>query len=118
MVDGAENLLDRVAAYYSDKVQLHGTTARGVDWKDEDGQNARFDQLMLVLGERKRGTIGEIGCGYGALASYMARRGLQFEYTGCDISADMIEAAANLLASPACAASACVLPMPARNRCE
>ena len=93
MADSAENLLDRVAAYYSDKVQLHGPTARGVDWKDEEGQNCRFDQLMLVLGDRKRGSIGEIGCGYGALATYMAKRGLQYDYTGCDISADMLAAA-------------------------
>lgn len=95
MVDTAENLLDRVAAYYSDKVQLHGATALGVDWKDEEGQNRRFDQLLLVLGENKRGTLAEIGCGYGALAAYMTKRGLQFDYTGCDISANMLAAAAD-----------------------
>jgi SAM-dependent methyltransferase len=93
MSDVTENLLDRVAAYYSDKVQLHGATARGVDWKDEGGQNTRFDQLLLVLGDQQRGTLAEIGCGYGALAAYMAKRGLHFDYTGCDISAEMLTAA-------------------------
>ncbi len=94
MTEGKTDILGRVAGYYSDKVETFGSTPKGADWRDEASQQKRFDQLLLVLGTDTTGSLSEIGCGYGALAVYMHQKNLDFGYVGCDISASMLEAAA------------------------
>jgi len=82
-----------VVEYYETKLASFGTTARGVDWKDEVSQARRFEQLIraLRIDERSsRFTILDFGCGYGALLPYLTQRGFDFGYTGYDRSARMI----------------------------
>jgi len=90
-------LLNKVSAYYSDKIRTHGPTPKGADWRDEHSQHLRFARLLDVVNpEDRTGTISELGCGYGALATYLRNTDRQNTYIGSDISADMIEAARRL----------------------
>jgi SAM-dependent methyltransferase len=90
-------LLDAVQRYYSGKIAEHGPTARGVDWNDQGSQELRFEQLLKLCDLEAPVTINDYGCGYGALASYLAERGIRFRYTGFDISERMLEQARDLL---------------------
>jgi SAM-dependent methyltransferase len=90
-------VLDAVRRYYSEKIVEHGPTAKGVDWNDEGSQELRFDQLLKLCDDGRAFTINDYGCGYGALAHYLGRKGYTFEYTGFDISEQMIAQAQELL---------------------
>jgi SAM-dependent methyltransferase len=88
------DLLNKVSDYYSGKIRAHGATPQGVDWRDEQSQNLRFTRLLdLIDREDDTSAISELGCGYGAFATYLRRNGRPNNYFGSDISADMIEAA-------------------------
>jgi SAM-dependent methyltransferase len=85
-----------VVEYYEAKLAAFGPTPRGVDWKDEASQTKRFEQLVRALSLSERDTafrIIDFGCGYGALRSFLAARGLRATYIGYDRSAQMIAAA-------------------------
>lgn len=90
-------LLDAVQRYYSGKIAEHGPTARGVDWNDQASHEVRFEQLLKLCELGTPFTINDYGCGYGALALYLAERGIRFRYTGFDISERMLEQARDLL---------------------
>jgi SAM-dependent methyltransferase len=86
-------LLTDVANYYTDKLQQHGTTPRGVDWNGSESQQLRFAQLAQVVTEESGFSISDLGCGYGALLDYLETRFKGFTYVGCDVSDAMIAAA-------------------------
>lgn len=89
----SNDLLQQVSAYYSAKVREFGTTARGADWKDQEGQETRFEQLAKVTRGARTGTLAELGCGWGAFVDWARDRQLDLDYTGYDISEDMLTAA-------------------------
>jgi SAM-dependent methyltransferase len=78
-----------VADYYTRKILEHGPTSKGVDWKDEEGHNLRFEQIckLFELGDF---SVCDLGCGYGALFSYM-NYWKACGYAGVDISEEMID---------------------------
>jgi len=94
---GPDLLLDAVRRYYSEKIVEHGPSAKGVDWRDEASQELRFDQLLKVCELSRPFTINDYGCGYGALASYLEKLGVDFGYTGFDISAEQLTQARELV---------------------
>jgi SAM-dependent methyltransferase len=95
-------LLDAVRRYYSEKIVEHGPSAKGVDWRDEASQELRFEQLLAVCDRSRPFTINDYGCGYGALATYLEELGLDFRYTGFDISAEQLAQAEALVDSDRC----------------
>jgi SAM-dependent methyltransferase len=83
-------ILGNVEDYYSEKVEVHGATARGVDWNSPDSQRLRFVQLLKLTDRTQPFTINDYGCGYGALADYLKDEGYAFQYCGLDISPKMM----------------------------
>ena len=88
-----EVLLSEVATYYSDKLTEHGQSPRGVDWNGEDSQILRFEQLCKIIEQSRAVSINDLGCGYGALNTFLSQQFEQLTYTGIDVSKDMIKAA-------------------------
>lgn len=86
-------ILDKVEAYYREKLERFGAGPRGVDWNDGESQDLRFRQLLQLCEVDRQFTINDLGCGYGALLAHLARRNLPFSYRGFDISPAMIAAA-------------------------
>lgn len=80
----------RVQQYYDEKIQIHGTTPRGVDWNSPESQQMRFAQLLKLIDSSRPFTINDFGCGYGALADYLQKAPHSFQYCGFDISHQMI----------------------------
>lgn len=87
-------MLNKVSDYYTQKIKAHGTTARGVDWNSSESQHLRFDQLLeLIPDDTDKFSLLDYGCGYGALLEYIQNSFSHFEYTGLDISQEMLESA-------------------------
>jgi SAM-dependent methyltransferase len=84
--------LDHVKSYFDKRIQEHGASPRGSDWNSETSQNTRFDQLLKVV-ETQSFSLLDYGCGYGALADYLATKGFDTDYYGYDILESAIETA-------------------------
>lgn len=83
--------LAEVARYYDDRVIEHGPTPLGVDWTCELTQQLRFVKLLHIAGRRRRFSINDLGCGYGALLPFLRERyGDAVDYAGADIAPAMI----------------------------
>ena len=90
------DILQDVARYYSSRIREHGATPQGVDWNGSASQELRFAQLLSLVPapEQQQGfSLIDVGCGYGALLSWLQERGLACDYHGYDLSEQMIEAA-------------------------
>ncbi len=92
----SDTILAQVQTYYDGKIREHGPTARGVDWNSPESQELRFAQLLKLTDRTRRFSVNDFGCGYGALVDYLEKEGCEFEYTGFDISAEMIAKAESL----------------------
>lgn len=93
MTNDNSALLADVANYYTAKLSEFGTTPRGVDWNGEKSQILRFEQLCSVISPDTAFSINDLGCGYGAMFEHLSARFDRFEYTGWDVSSEMISAA-------------------------
>jgi SAM-dependent methyltransferase len=94
----ADKLLQKVKSCFDSKFDTLGAVPEGVYWNSAKAQEARFDQLLKLCPAEGDFSILDYGCGYGALADYMTRRGYRFSYQGFDISSAMIEKAGELFA--------------------
>ncbi len=81
-----------VERYYTQKVLTHGATALGVDWTCQPTQELRFVQLLKLCNFRQPFSLNDVGCGYGALLAFLAKRhrGANVDYLGTDLSPAMI----------------------------
>jgi len=85
----------RIEAYYTDKISRHGVGPRGVDWTCTATQELRFVQLLKLCDFSRPFSLNDIGCGYGALVGFLARRHPEadIDYLGVDLSPAMISRA-------------------------
>lgn len=95
-------LHEGIARYYECKLNEHGPTPKGVDWNGQTSQQLRFTQLLNILKPEHRlnmgtpATLNDLGCGYGALLSFMDKSGFEIDYEGIDVSAAMIRSAQDI----------------------
>jgi SAM-dependent methyltransferase len=93
-MSSVDDALKGLQQFFDHKIREHGTSARGVDWKNEEAQFLRFEQLMKVVRDRsERFSIIDYGCGYGALIDYLDAAGFLYDYIGYDFTPAVIEAA-------------------------
>ena len=86
-------ILSQTRQYYDKKLDAYGPSPKGVDWNSAQSQELRFEQLLKICDTNNLFTLNDYGCGYGALARYLAEKGYQLEYNGFDLSPHMIDAA-------------------------
>lgn len=93
-----EGLFEGVGTYYSQKLARHGPCALGVDWNCELTQQLRFIHLLKACDFGSSFSINDLGCGYGALASFLKERHPKtaIAYRGVDLSPTMAAAAQRL----------------------
>lgn len=82
-----------VADYYARKLDIHGPTPRGVDWKDEASQQLRHRQFLRLLNRRYDASVFDLGCGYGDFLAFMRAHAYGGPYVGYDIAPTMTAAA-------------------------
>jgi SAM-dependent methyltransferase len=87
-----------VEAYYAAKLAQYGATPLGVDWSCTATQWLRFVQLLKVCRFDTAFSLIDLGCGYGALAAFLADRhpDTKIEYLGLDLSSAMVRRARRL----------------------
>ncbi len=84
-----------VEAYYGARVTKYGATPLGVDWSCQATQSLRFVQLLKICDFSAPFALNDVGCGYGALAAFLAMRHpkSKIDYLGVDLSRAMISRA-------------------------
>jgi SAM-dependent methyltransferase len=87
----------RLNRTYGNRLANWGRTAQGVFWRSQTSQIARFDALLSLvhqLAPQKPVTIADIGCGYGAMLTFINKTPAyaQTVYHGVDINRAMIAA--------------------------
>lgn len=83
------------AAYYSARAAEFGATPFGADWTCAATQEMRFVQLLRICDSVESFSLNDLGCGYGALLSFLHREhaGSRVNYLGVDISGQMLRLA-------------------------
>lgn len=90
----SNRILAAVEGYYSAKFDEHGATPSGVDWNSAESQELRFERLLeLVRRETEPFSINDLGCGFGSLADFLRRAGIEAPYVGYELSEAMLECA-------------------------
>jgi SAM-dependent methyltransferase len=87
------NKIDAIKSFFEASIIQFGDSPRGAHWNSEAAQEIRFNQLIKVCDPDITFSILDYGCGYGALADYLIKKGLRANYFGFDIVEKMIEAA-------------------------
>jgi SAM-dependent methyltransferase len=87
-----------IAEYYTAKVRKFGATPLGVDWTCVPTQEMRFVQLLKLCDFTAPFSLNDVGCGYGALLSYLDWRhgDCAVDYLGLDLSQAMLRQARRL----------------------
>jgi SAM-dependent methyltransferase len=88
-----EDILNSVNEYYTNKIKTFGRSPEGVDWNGIESQEIRFEQLSKVF-EKEKSTqfsLLDFGCGFGSYLTYLEKGNVELNYTGYDISEEMIK---------------------------
>lgn len=94
-VDAYTNALIDIAGYYNERIRKYGPTPLGVDWTCVPTQELRFVQLLRICDFARPFTLNDVGCGYGALLTFLGRRHpkASVDYLGTDLSTEMVSRA-------------------------
>ncbi len=81
--------------FYTSAIDMHGISAKGVNWHSKEYQEIRFDILLEMLPDDISDySIVDAGCGFGDLYFYMQKKKqLPQRYIGVDSLSDMYEIA-------------------------
>ncbi len=79
-----QQTIQQVNQYFSQKLQTHGATPKGVDYNGEEAQRLRFEQLIKVINPSPPFSVIDYGCGYGAIFPFLQEKYPQLEYYGID----------------------------------
>ena len=94
--DNLNGIIKAIDHYYSSKVTEFGATPKGVDWNSLESQEIRFKQLCQVINLEKDFSVLDYGCGFASMYNYLVDRFFEYQYTGFDISVEMIRKALEL----------------------
>jgi hypothetical protein len=95
--------IGKVKDYFNKRIQEFGASPRGADWNSDSAQNIRFEQLLKVVEGTDPVSLLDYGCGWGAMADYLKKKGLIVNYYGYDILENAIVRARQVYARmPSC----------------
>ncbi|TLS66664.1 class I SAM-dependent methyltransferase [Mariprofundus erugo] len=80
----------RMVARHRDSARVHGYSTDALFWTSRGLQKQLFTVLAEV-GVAAGDSVLDVGCGFGDLYSWLRGRKLTVEYTGIDISPDILE---------------------------
>lgn len=95
----SDSILQQINSYYTQKIIQNGATPQGVDWNSVESQQLRFEVLSTVITVKQNFSILDYGCGFGSMYDYFKQKYTYFNFTGLDISDEMIAAALKLYAN-------------------
>lgn len=87
-----KNQRERIIKRHTHSIMMYGHDPQALYWANREVQELRFD-VLLSCGVQRGDSVLDVGCGFADLYHYMRNQGLDVDYTGLDLSPDMIEAA-------------------------
>ena len=77
--------------FYTSAIEVHGTSAKGVNWASKENQLLRFDTILELLPKDLSSfTLADAGCGFGDLYNYIIKKKkTPSKYIGIDSLIDM-----------------------------
>ena len=85
-----EKQRERIIKRHTHSIYLYGDTPQALYWGNRQVQQLRFD-VLLSCGVKSGDTVLDVGSGFADLYPYMCDKGLEVDYTGIDLSPDMVE---------------------------
>lgn len=82
----------RIVARHRDSLRRHGYHARALYWSSREIQEIRF-RVLSEIGIESGDSVLDVGCGFGDFLGWSESRGLEIDYTGIDLSPDLLEVA-------------------------
>ncbi|EQB39150.1 hypothetical protein M947_08295 [Sulfurimonas hongkongensis] len=79
--------------FYTSAIELHGVSAKGVNWNSSDSQNLRFKIILELLPSNLDGfSLADAGCGFGDFYLYAKKEGrLPKKYIAIDSIKEMVK---------------------------
>lgn len=90
-----KQIISETDRYYTNRFKEHQRGPLAADWNSKEAQEIRFDMLSKIIRNEqdKSFSICDYGCGLGDYYSYICSRYKNVQYTGIDISSDIIDQA-------------------------
>ncbi len=82
----------RLIGAHRDSFARHGHSPRALFWESRGVQWVRF-KALAEIGVEPGDSLLDVGCGFGDLRSWLLGQDIEVEYTGLDLSPDLIEKA-------------------------
>ncbi len=81
--------------FYAASLKKYGVSARGVQWRSEENQTVRFEQIVSLIPPSEGSIrIADAGCGFGDLYRFLLPRlGEKLRYVGIDSHEEMVRIA-------------------------
>ena len=90
----------RIQTRHKTSIECFGYKPQALYWSSQDIQLIRFKKLSEILPrdhtqemDMSACSILDVGCGFGDLKAYLLQQGFVVDYTGLDLSADMVRSA-------------------------
>lgn len=80
----------RIINRHSDSVLRYGHSPAALYWSSKEIQELRF-QVLTEIGIESGDSLLDVCCGFGDLSAYLQKQGLDIDYSGLDISPDLIK---------------------------
>ncbi|MEA3371544.1 MAG: class I SAM-dependent methyltransferase [Campylobacterota bacterium] len=77
--------------FYTSAIEMHGTSAQGVNWASKENQELRFNAILDFLPKELNSyKVADAGCGFGDFYNYMRKKKKHpKQYIGIDSLLDM-----------------------------
>ncbi len=79
----------RIVDKHRDSLKRHGYHPHALYWSGKDIQELRF-QIIADMGINANDSVLDVGCGFGDLYRWANRQGMPLDYTGLDLSPDLL----------------------------
>ncbi|MBF0595497.1 MAG: class I SAM-dependent methyltransferase [Candidatus Omnitrophica bacterium] len=83
---------DETVRRYEERLLKFGRSIKVMGWRNKAQQSLRFDVLAEV-GRLQGRTVLDVGCGFGDLYPFLLKKGIRTQYTGYDLSPNLIKLA-------------------------
>ena len=84
--------LKEIEAFYSQSLAKYDATYRGVAWSRESTQAIRF-MVFSLISDLNNQSVLDLGCGTGDYFEYLQQEGIDCDYLGLDLCANMVKKA-------------------------
>jgi SAM-dependent methyltransferase len=81
----------RIVDRHRDSLLRYGVGPAALYWSSRDIQELRFS-ILAGIGLKSGDSVLDVGCGFGDLWAYLQGQGIEVDYTGIDLSPDLIAA--------------------------